>query len=40
MNPLKTRSDRQSDTFLQQRGAMLALIERLRVAAPTRSCSA
>lgn len=34
MNPPKTRIDRQSDTFLQQRGAMPALIERLRAAAP------
>jgi len=40
MNPAKTRIDTQSDTFLQQRGTMPALIERLRAAAPTRSCSA
>jgi geranyl-CoA carboxylase beta subunit len=30
MNPPKTRVDPQSDSFLQQRGAMLALIEQLR----------
>ena len=30
MNPPKTRVDPQSETFQQQRGAMLALIEQLR----------